>query len=266
MRRTVRVWRQHIRIAVGMAVAYRATFLLGAATGLVQIFLLKKVWTAVYAGRPSANGLTLDDLVVYLTLSTLQAGMMTASISRTIHFRVRTGLVFFDLARPVGYLQQLAALQTGATLGVLVFLLPSVPFAFAIGAVSAPAGTAAAVGYATSLLLAWLVNTALGLLIGLAAFWTLEIEGLTMLYRLVSQFFTGTMVPLTFFPGPLRLVADLLPFKYLGFVPASIYIGQLHGGGLARALLLQATWAAVLFGLSWLVWRRAWRRVVVQGG
>lgn len=266
MRRTVRVWRQHIRIAIGVTMAYRASFLLGSAMGLVQIFLLKKVWTAVYAGRPSANGLTLNALVVYLTLSTLQAGLMTASVTRNIHGRVRTGLVFFDLARPVGYLQQLAALQVGATLGVLIFLLPSVPFAFGVGAVSGPAGTAAGFGYAASLLLAWLVNTALGLLIGLAAFWTLEIEGLSMLYRLVSQFFTGTMVPLTFFPGPLRLVADLLPFKYLGFVPASIYIGQLHGGGLVRALVAQLVWAAVLFGLAWVVWRRAWRRVVVQGG
>ncbi|HET6214512.1 MAG TPA: ABC-2 family transporter protein, partial [Micromonosporaceae bacterium] len=103
-------------------------------------------------------------------------------------------------------------------------------------------------------------------LVGMAAFWTLEISGISTLYRLVSQFFAGTMVPLTFFPGALRTLADALPFRFMGYVPAATYVGALSGADLVHALIAQIGWLLALAGIVWLVWRRAYRRVVVQGG
>lgn len=61
------------------------------------------VWAAVYDGRSSVDGLSLDTLIVYLTLVNLQMFLMTTPIAQHIHSRIRTGVVFFDFMRPIGY-------------------------------------------------------------------------------------------------------------------------------------------------------------------
>ena len=64
----------------------------------------------------------------------------------------------------------------------------------------------------------------------------------------------------------LRQMADWLPFQAQAFIPLSLYMGQVPPQGVAGALGLQLAWVAALFGIAWLVWQRAMRRVIIQGG
>lgn len=224
-----------LRLALRITFAYRAAVVATLATVVVEIFLLRKIWTAVYGGQGSVDGLSLNALIVYLTLANLQSFAMTTTIIQTVHHRIRSGAFFFDFVRPAGYLRQMIDLQVGSTAGRLIMLLPAIPVAFMVGSISAPTNVAAATGYVVSLVLGYGIGVLLSLLVGLSAFWTLEIGGMDLFYRLISHFLSGAMVPLTFFPGPLRTLADRLPFRFLGFVPASIYVGTIfrhrNGGG-----------------------------------
>lgn len=255
-----------LRIALRTAFAYRASAIAGVLTTILSLFLLRKVWTAVYGGQSSVDGLSLDALIVYLTLANLQAFAVAPLLTFLIPLRVRDGSVFFDLVRPRSYLRQMAELQVGNTAGRLLILLPAIPVAFLIGSIGAPATWWAGFAYAFSLTLGYAIGVMLALMVAMTAFWALEASGFGMFYRLVSQFFAGTMVPLMFFPEPLRAVADLLPFRFLAYVPAAIYVGAISGPELAEALVSQVAWALALCGLVWLLWWRAHRRVVVQGG
>ena len=53
---------------------YRASLFFNAVSILLQIYLLKVVWTALYAGRHSVNTLQLHTLIAGLTLANLQLG------------------------------------------------------------------------------------------------------------------------------------------------------------------------------------------------
>lgn len=255
-----------VRLAVRITYAYRTSVLTTAGLLVVEVFLLRMIWTSVYDGRSSVDGLSLDALIVYLTLVNLQMFLMTTPLSQHIHSRIRTGVVFFDFVRPIGYPRQMIGIQAGTTLGQASLLLPAIPVAFLAGSISAPANALAALAYVVSLVLGYGIAVLLALLLGMVAFWTIEINGINLFYRFVSQFFAGTMIPLTFFGGPLRTLADLLPFKYLGYVPAAIYVGVLDGAEVVKSLAVQAVWVVVLAFLFWLTWRRAQRRLVVQGG
>ena len=83
---------------------------------------------------------------------------------------------------------------------------------------------------------------------------------------LVASFFAGVFVPLEAFPGTLRTLAMLSPFPATAAVPISVYLGRVQGPDRLAALGLQAVWIVVLGATAALVWRRARRRVVVQGG
>lgn len=249
------------RIGFRLAMAYRSTIVMTMVTLIAQVFLLRMIWTSVYGARDSAAGITLEALLAYLTLANLQSFAMNTVVTRTVHHRIRTGMVFFDLARPVGYLRQMTSFQLGNTLGGFLLLAPSIPVVMLVGSITPPADLG---GYLVTLALGYVITVQLALLVSLIGFWTMETGAIALLFRLVSQFFAGTMVPLAFFPGFLGVLADLLPFKYMGYVPAGVYIG--HITDVPWTLLIELAWVAGLAALLWLVWSRAQRKVVIQGG
>lgn len=266
MWRNVPVYLQIGRMWPQAALVYRANLVFNLLGVLLQIYLLKVVWTAVYAGRGSVSGISLGVLVPYLTLTNLQLWLLSPFLTTFLQQRVKDGLVALDLTRPVGFLGQLLAQQFGITAGIAPFVVAALPLTLVIGELRLPASVAAAVLYAASLILAYLIVVLLGLLLGLVAFWTFEVTSFLTMYVFLSKFFAGALVPLWFFPGWLQAVANFLPFQAQAFIPVSIYLGQLGGAALVRALAIQVFWAFALYLLARLVWSRARRRIVVQGG
>jgi ABC-type uncharacterized transport system permease subunit len=249
-----------------MALAYRVDFAFRVLSVLLKVYLLKVIWTAVYAGRGAAGDAELRELVAFITLAQLQVWLMFPVIAEYLQERVRDGKIALDLARPVPFLGQLLAHQLGGTLSYLPFVLLAVPFALVLGGFVPPASLSAGLLYLLSLALGYLVSVLLGMLIGLVSFWTMQIWGIIDIYDYTNQFFTGALVPLWFFPAWLRQVADLLPFQAQTFIPLAIYTGQVPEHEIAAALGVQVVWVVLLFGIVWVVWRRAMRRVVIQGG
>jgi ABC-2 type transport system permease protein len=85
----------------------------------------------------------------------------------------------------------------------------------------------------------WINLPAYLTLIGLVSFWTMQIWGIIAIYDYTSQFFTGALVPLWFFPAWLRQVADLLPFQAQAFIPLAIYTGQIPEHEIPTALVVR---------------------------
>ncbi|MEV3895519.1 MULTISPECIES: ABC transporter permease [Streptomyces] len=254
------------RIEFRAALTYRTAYLSSFAMMLLQIWLLTVVWKALYDGREEVDGLGLSVMTAYATLTTLQYQLVSPWRSSPIDQRVREGKVAVDLLRPVGFPGQMLAGQLGWASAAVPVLLVALPFALLIGAGRAPASAAAGFAYPVALLGALLVNQLLGLLLGMVSFWTLEVSGALMAYRFVAQFFSGALVPLWFMPGPVRVAAEWLPFQATAYTPAAIYLGQVEGLGIAAALGVQLAWIGALGALAALVWSRARRRVMSQGG
>ncbi|HYW52702.1 MAG TPA: hypothetical protein VE826_01965, partial [Dongiaceae bacterium] len=69
-----------------------------------------------------------------------------------------------------------------------------------------------------------------------------------------------------FFPGVLQKIVLALPFAAIYSTPLLIYLGTIPPSGYLAAMAAQAGWCAGFALLSWVVWRAAQTRVVVQGG
>lgn len=261
-----RAYRAYVRASIRISLQYRTIAFAFAGATVLWILLLTRVWSAVYHGRTSVAGFTLDGIVVYLTLANLQAIIINSPLAFTIAGRVRTGEVVFDVSRPISYPGQMLALEAGQTLTQAAVVVIIAPLAGLIGGLAAPAGLAAGLLYPAALLVGWLLNALLAFLVGLSAFWTVDNTGLATLFRFVAAFLAGASVPLSFMPGPLRVLAEALPFRFIVYQPAAIYVGQVHGRAAAYGFLLALGWLAILAGLVALVWRQAYRKTVIHGG
>jgi ABC-2 type transport system permease protein len=246
--------------------AYRLNIAFELVGLLLQIFLLKVVWTAIYADRGSVDGVDLGTLLTYLTIAQLQIWVVWPETTWFLQNKIREGKIALDLARPIGLIPQLIGHQVGSTLVFLPIAILVLPVAFFVGVLGPPASIQAGILYVVSVILAYGVVTWMGLLMGMIAFWLLEIGGIEAIYRFSNMFFAGALVPLWLFPEPLRTVAGLLPFQTQANIPVSIYIGRLTGADALHGLAIQAAWFVILGLLVRFIWSRAMRKVVVQGG
>ena len=78
--------------------------------------------------------------------------------------------------------------------------------------------------------------------------------------------FSGSLLPLDFFPDALRPFLHVQPFAGLVDIPFRIYFADLGGSAALQGLALQAGWTLVLIGLGRVAMERMMRRLEMQGG
>jgi len=254
-----------IRIAARQFQVYRVRMLFWLITMMIQLYLLRVVWMAVYDGRDSVNGVPASTLLIYLTISSLHLFFLPNRIVFEIEDRISTGKVANDLIRPLGFMQQMIAIQIGSIVGSLPLLVVVIPVAAVVGQMHLPS-PGNLVLYLISLFLAFTISLLLWMVVGMSGFWLLNIGGLRSVISIAGDFLAGALVPLWFMPDALRVVVQLLPFQAMGFLPASIFAGQTSGMDTVQPLMVQAIWVVLLLGIAKLVWKKAQRKLVIQGG
>ena len=91
-----------------------------------------------------------------------------------------------------------------------------------------------------SLVMAFLLGFFLEATMGMISFWFLEVSSLLFVYMLFTFFFSGHMFPLDILPEPWRTIVDFLPFKYMAYFPAAVFLGKVQGTELVHGLMIQS--------------------------
>lgn len=242
--------------------AYPLATVAGMFTNTIFGFLQAYILLAVYRHRTNVGGYDSRDTLTYVWL--VQALLMTVYAFgwQELALRVRDGSIASDLSRPLNPQRYWLAFDLGRAPYHFIFrgIVP-----FVVGALifrlHYPSPLDAVV-FLVSVLLAVVASLGFRFLYNLAAFWVLDVRGVMMVALTISLFFSGMIMPLTFFPAWLRDLARALPFASFLQTPVDVWLGQYH----AWEVGLQILWAVVLLALGQLALRRATQRVVVQGG
>ena len=247
---------------------YRQATAAGIFTNSVFGFLRCYLLLSVAAEAGSVAGYDGPQLVSYVWLGQGMLAVVNSWAPLDLAERVRTGDVVSDLLRPIDPLWSYMWTDLGRAAFALLtrFAVPLAVGALAFG-LYLPANPLVYPVFLVSVLLAVLAGFACRYLVGLSAFWLLDIRGVNIAWVFFSGFASGLYFPLAILP---EWISTLLwvatPFPVL--MQSSIDIG-VERGGLGHGLLLlagQAGWVVVLFWVCRAVQRRAVGRLVVQGG
>ncbi len=253
--------------ALQAAMAYRVTLFVSLLSGVVQVLVLYYIWTVVYLKQQELYGFTLPDMVTYIFVSYVVKNLYSFYTETSISSKIRDGSVAMELIKPLNY--QLArffeslgpvAIE-GILLGILVLIV-----GVGVFGITGPSSMTAGIAFSFSLVLSLLINFALSYLIGLLSFWTTNVFGIVNSKRFVMDFFSGGLVPLAFFPGWLKTIADTLPFQAIVHVPVSMYLGRITGRDIYYALGTQALWVVMLWGAGHWLWTTATKKITIHGG
>jgi ABC-2 type transport system permease protein len=263
-----------MRLTFLKLMAYRMRYLTGIVTYGLFVGGQYAIWMAVFAAkglRPedALDGLTLAQLATYLAVGYIARAAYFTNTDSEIAARFQSGDVTLDLLKPLDFHGQWLAQAAGETAFRLVF------FAFPMALVLVPLfGVLPPSGdgwwqFPPLFVLAFLVNAELNLLAGTASFFLEDVTGLMSLKRNLMMLMSGLMVPLHFLGETLAAVTTVLPFALISYWPTMAYVGELgvHGHpGFGEVLLFGGAWMALLRFANIMLWRRAQRRLEVQGG
>ena len=249
---------------------YRAATVAGALTNSVFGVIIAYTYIALWDVRPSLGGYGVAEAVTFAWIGQAliaPVALFGGFIVDELAERVRTGAAAIDLHRPVSLL----GLRLAEDLGRAVYhLLARGVVPTVVGALlfelAWPHRITTWVLAAVSVAMAIIVSFGLRYLLGLLAYWIIDIQGPHWILILSQLFFSGMMLPLVVFADWLRQFADLLPFRCLVQIPIDVLLSDDTGTEVAPLLAVQLVWIVILLSAGSALTRFAVRKVVVQGG
>jgi ABC-2 type transport system permease protein len=256
------------RISFRRSAAYRFDVWTRIAGNVMFLFMWGFIWYALYYGKETVEGVSFQAMLGYIMISQALQGIHGAGTQLwEIQERVRTGDIAMEMLKPYDYTTRILFSDLGSIL--FYFITAVLPLYTVLFLVLKPAVslTFAQVGlFVISAALGYLIRFCIEMTFGLFTFWVIETGGVEDVFYFSISLFSGSLVPLWFFPGWLEKIAHYLPFQAIFFIPNSIFVGQLMGPEIFNALLSQGIWLLICFLILRLVWHRASMKIVIQGG
>lgn len=248
---------------------YRAAAIAGLSTQFAWGFMNILAFSAFYRASPGAFPMEFPHLVSYIWIQqALLALFAPWGMDRKAVETIVTGGIAYDLVRPMDlYSRWLteaiadrvsrAALRCMPIL-LVAFLLPE-PFRMTL-----PPDLLQLALFALSAVLSMGVVSVFMQLDTISTFYTMSRYNAVFVF--LAEFLAGGILPIPFFPEPLRRAAELLPFGSMQNVPLRIYSGSLGGVEAIKSIALQLFWLTAMLLLGRLLMRHALKRVTAQGG
>lgn len=250
---------------------YRAAALAGLATQFAWGFMEILAFSAFYRANPYAFPMEFSQTVSYIWM---QQAFLTLFMmwfwENDIAAAITEGTIAYEMVRPIDlynrWFCQIAANRLAraalrcAPILIVAFIVPE-PYRMTL-----PPNVEQLLLFLLSALLALCVVAAFSMLMYISLFYTLSPMGVRIIAAVLSDFLAGAIVPLPFFPEPVRAVVELMPFAAMQNMPLRIYSGNISGTDALTGIALQIFWLAVLLLIGRLMMNRALKRVIVQGG
>jgi ABC-2 type transport system permease protein len=269
--RSLRKYAKIFRVSLVERMVYRIDFLLGTVLRFLPMVATILLWQAIFegSGRDELGGFRRNEMIAYLLL--VHISRMFSSMPGLAHGiarDIRDGNLKKYLLQPIEMIPYLvsyrmahkvAYIATSALPYALLFFLCREFF-------DGFPDTATLAAYALSLVLAFVIGFFFEATIGMIGFWFLEVSSFVYIINTISFFVSGQMFPLDLLPPFWSGLLRALPFQYLAYFPASVFLGKIQGEALVQGLLLELVWAALFILMARELYRRGLRRYSAFGG
>lgn len=120
--------------------------------------------------------------------------------------------------------------------------------------------------FCISLVIAYGLQYTMAVVVASSAFFWEQSRAVLHAKWMLDNFAGGYMLPISFYPIAFRTIINYLPFQYIYFIPASIFIGGENMTWIIRRLLLGLLWLIVLLFVSHCLWKRGIKKYSSVGG
>jgi len=254
------------RVTRRAVMTYRMNFILGQFALIFQLLAMLAIWRVLLASGKSVAGYDWPQMKAYLMVGFFSGVLVSMYADFRMAGRIRDGMVALDLTKPLDFQTARFAETLGGVWAELVTAVVVCSGVLLItGGIPVPGPTAAAL-FALSMLAVVPLKFIIVYAFCLACFYTQNYLGVYWARLSIVSLLSGALVPLSFYPGWLQGLAQVMPFASLASTPALIYLDQVDTGAALLLIGTQLAWVAVLWFGTRLLFRGAVRQLTVHGG
>lgn len=275
MKAALRPYAAAFRARFLLMLQYRVAALAGFATqcwwGTIKIM----VYTAFYDAAAAAAPISLPNVITYTWLGQAFLALLPWVADPEVGISVRTGGVGYDRLRPLDaysywYARSLGWIVARALPRAVLMIVAAVIVLPLVGlkawAWRPPSGAEAALLFVPAFALMIMLAVAVITLANVVVAASLNERGVNAVLMPLVIVFSGSLVPLDFFPDTMRPFLHAQPLAGLVDIPFRIYFADLRGVAAIDSLARQAGWTLVMIGLGRFAMARMMRRLEMQGG
>lgn len=254
----VRKYYALFRIWIARILVYRFRIIIYFIEDGFHLVAFPFIWLAVYGARQSIAGFERADIVTYFIALGIVNTLATSHGGPRLRQEIMRGEINQNLVRP---LHQLWFRFFHDIVYHVVLIVVSLSFVtiikiFASPYVRLPSHPSTYIYFIIALFGSYTLSSCLELITGSMAFWFGETDGIRQARQMTETVLSGQIAPLIFFPLTIQTIANVLPFKFLAFIPAQIMLEKLSGPELQTAFLQLLIWCVVLITLLIFTWNR----------
>lgn len=237
---------------------------------ITQIYLWHKVYSVGTSQQISKlNGYSYEDMVAYYLLAMVaRAFSSMPGLASGIARDIRDGSIKKYIIQPIDVLGYLFWHRVAHK--VVYYIIATIPFAvvFYLCRSYFPAMPRGEVwlAFVLSLMMGFLIGFLLEAMIGMIGFWFLEVGSLLFIYMMFNYFLSGHMIPLDWLPEPIFRAIEYLPFKYLAYFPAAVFLEKVPTENLWGEICVEFAWVIFLLIANRHMLARGIRRYGAFGG
>ncbi len=261
------IYFEFARVAFLKILAYRLRYFTGIIGYFVNVSVYYFIWSAIYGSSTNVAGYNLSQMTTYVAIGWIIRSFYFNNVDRDMAAEVSEGKIAINLIKPVDpQLMYMSQTVGEACFRAVMFTLPIAAVLMLVYPISPPASIHLGILFVVSCVLALLIFTLLNFMVGTLALHIYSILGVIRAKYAIVEFFSGLLIPISFFPMRLQRFMAFLPFPHVSFTPLQIYLGKVRGSAAWEALGLQAIWVLLLFAAGRLFWKMSTRRLSIQGG
>lgn len=248
--------------------AYRANIISYSFGHLFEIISQITIWTVIYQGTSMIKGYNYQEMMTYVIIgwfilfATSNYGFEDR-IAKDIH----QGTLSNMIVKPMSYIRYIIAVSMGRVViafftvftieAILIFLLrdkiiinyePATLFLMLF-----------------MLITAFFIKLLFSILIGLLAFWIVEISGTYFSLNIFSKFLSGAYFPMNLLPAAFVNISLFFPFIYTFFIPLQLYLKKITFLEALRGFGVEILWLFLLYLIIKLVWHFGLKKYEAAG-
>jgi len=247
-----------IKTAWQQNLTWRFTILAYRFGEITEAMILILLWSAIYQGSSLIKGYTLQEMITYVLVGNLFEAMVRNYLTHKIARDIKDGTLSIFLVKPIKYLKYMFAKEFGIT--ILPFLMSCASqilvISFFLNKIVLNFDFAYLFLIFIMLALAYIIELFISYLVGMIAFWTVEVDGVFATIIKLRKLFSGGYFPISLLPSGIVSLSMAMPFVYSFYFPMQLYLKKIDLVGGAKGIGLQVTWIIVLYFISNMIWKK----------
>ncbi|MFK4332002.1 MULTISPECIES: ABC transporter permease [Bacillus] len=256
------------KIGIKQQLVYKGDLWLNVFGMIIAFVLWIFFWKGLYQGKEQIDGISISQMITYMAISyaILIPQLHSMRMRHPFNEKIRNGNIVFDILRPGNFIRKLFFERIGTVLIFFFFIvLPIYSFVVFLSTGYIPEA---------KVFLSFLVATIISILVGffininfcLLMMKYVETSGVWVLFNSLTFFLGGMPFPIWIYPEKIQYVIQLLPLKFLYYVPTSIFNGIISQEDVLSELVTGFIWIVVLYITNIILWRVMFKKLIIQGG